>query len=285
LLGAHRKPFPDSRKPECPGRVSREVCLGTDYITDILLLQLSVEDPVELKPGVLATEISLRTLSEALTSASSRVLELEVGELQAEFRPAVSPAGQQGRVAEIFMYDSLNGGAGFARQTGDVLERVLDTAEVILGNCSCGSSCYKCLRSFKNRFEHSKLNRHIGRELLAYLRRGGDLTVPEARVRRAAVLLAEDIRRQVGSEAIAELDALLEDPDVGAVPLPLAVSHGRRRVAVCITHPLAPATPLTALQRDLAEFSTTPVVCLHELLVQRALPQASQRILASLGLV
>lgn len=263
--------------------VSREVCLGTDYITDILLLQLSVDAPVELKPGVLATEVALRTLSEALTGAASRVLELEAGELQAEFRPAVSQAGQQGRLAEIFMYDSLAGGAGFARQVGEVLERVLDAAEQVLGDCSCDSSCYRCLRSFKNRFEHSKLHRHIGLELLTHLRHGGDLVIPEARVRRAAVLLAEDIRRQMGSEIVVELDALLDDPDVGSIAVPLTVAQGRKRAAVCITHALAPSTPLTAMQRELAEFSTTPVVCLHELLVQRALPQASQRILTSLG--
>jgi hypothetical protein len=265
--------------------VSPEVCLGTDYITDILLLQLSVEPPLELKPGVLATEVALRTLSEALSSAAARVLELEAGELQAEFRPAVSPAGQQGRMAEIFMYDSLAGGAGFARQVGEALDRVLGAAEQLLGNCSCDSSCYKCLRSFKNRFEHSKLHRHIALELLVHLRRGGDLAIPEPRVRRAAMLLAEDIGRQMGNEVVTQLDVSLDDADVGSVPVPLTVARGSKRVAVSITHPLAPTNPPTARQRELAEFSTTPVVCLHELLVERALPQASHRVLASLGLV
>jgi hypothetical protein len=186
-------------------------------------------------------------------------------------------------MAEIFMYDSLSGGAGFARQAGEVLEAVLDAAEGILANCTCSSSCYRCLRSFKNRFEHSKLHRHIGRELLQHLRRGSELIVPEPRVRRAAMLLAEDIGRQMGGEVVVELDAPLDDPDLGSVSVPLWVTSGGKRTAVCITHPLAPTSPLTREQRELAEFSTTPLLCLHELLIERALPQASQRILASLG--
>ena len=37
---------------------------------------------------------------------------------------------------------------------------------------NCDASCYRCLRSFKNKFEHILLDRHVGAELLEYLLTG-----------------------------------------------------------------------------------------------------------------
>ena len=283
LFAAHKKPYPDPKKPDCPGvATSREICLGTDYVTDILLCQLSVEPPVELRSDVFATEIALRTLSEALSLAACRVLELEPGEVQAEFRPAVSLAGQDGRMAEIFLYDSLPGGAGFARQVGNVFKKVLEQAERVLSDCTCDTSCYRCLRSFKNRFEHSKLHRHIALELLRYIRDGIVPTVPQERITKSATLIAEDLRRQAGDALRIDLDIAVLDPSVGSVEVPLTIAKGSKQIVVCLTHSLTPGTPATDQQKELAEFSTTPVVCLHELLVEWALPHASQQLLSSL---
>ena len=82
-LGAiHDKPFPDPKQPKCDGNgTTRGIVLGTDFITDILLISLTVDDPVILKPS-LGTDIALRTVSEALAKAATLTLELESGELQ-----------------------------------------------------------------------------------------------------------------------------------------------------------------------------------------------------------
>src|SRR5207237_9504101 len=105
---AHRKPFPDLKEPMCPGGgATRGMVLGTDFISDVLLISLSIEPPLTLLPGLLATDVALRTISEALTKAACTRLELEARELQAEYRPALTPAGRGGEEAEIYLYDTL----------------------------------------------------------------------------------------------------------------------------------------------------------------------------------
>ena len=48
-----------------------------------------------------------------------------------------------------------------------VFDEVLHNArERVLGNCGCDSSCYGCLRSYRNQFAHSHLNRKQALEIL-----------------------------------------------------------------------------------------------------------------------
>ena len=173
LHGSHLKPFPeDDDKRNCDGiNPTRHLVLGTDFITDIALFSLRVHPPMSLKPGHTSTLVALRTVSEALAAAACQLLELEPGELMAEFRPALTPAGTTGLEAEVFLYDTLPGGAGFSTQLpkspAELLQRALDH----LTNCEerCDASCYRCLRSFKNKFEHRILDRHVGAQLLRFL--------------------------------------------------------------------------------------------------------------------
>ena len=86
--------------------------LGTDFISDVLLVRLKVEPPATLQPQYLATHIALRSVAEAMTIASAHLLDIEATELQAEYRPALTPLGPLGLEAEIYLYDTLAGGAG-----------------------------------------------------------------------------------------------------------------------------------------------------------------------------
>ena len=74
---------------------------------------------MQLKPGHYPTDVALRTVSEALAKAASQMLEIEPGELMAEYRPSLTPEGREGLKAEIFLYDTLPGGAGFSSQLID----------------------------------------------------------------------------------------------------------------------------------------------------------------------
>jgi hypothetical protein len=120
LSAPHRKPFPDERDPTCEGgATTRHLVLGTDFITDIALLSMDVAAPLYLKPGHYPTDVALRTVSEAIAKAGSQMLEIEPGELMAEYRPSLTPEGREGLKAEIFLYDTLPGGAGFSSQLVD----------------------------------------------------------------------------------------------------------------------------------------------------------------------
>ena len=82
-LGAdHRKPYLDPRDQNCPGAgTTIGLVLGTDFISDVLLISIGVKPPLTLFPGLLPTNVALRTISEALAIAACRLLELDPNEL------------------------------------------------------------------------------------------------------------------------------------------------------------------------------------------------------------
>lgn len=284
LFQPHAKPFPDQREPVCAGgRASTGVCLGTDFITDILLVSVRVDAPVRLTPGVLSTEIALRTTSEALAKAATVVLDLEEGEVQADFRAALTDEGQSGIEAEVYLYDTLSGGAGFSRRAGERAPAVFDQALRILTNCDCDASCYRCLRSFKNKFEHDRLDRHLGRDLLLYLLQGVPPQLDPHRAARSATMLAEDVRRQAEGALRVATDATVSVPGIGDVVAPILVEadNGGRLIAA-VSHPLsAHSAPNDDLHRVAEYSSRIPVLLVHDLRIRRSLPSATQEVLAA----
>ena len=64
-----------------------------------------------------------------------------------------------------------------------------------LENCpaDCDESCYQCLRSFRNRFEHQLLDRKVGASLLRYILNGTMPTLDQARLDLAARKLLSDL--------------------------------------------------------------------------------------------
>ncbi|MDQ2947474.1 MAG: DUF1998 domain-containing protein [Acidobacteriota bacterium] len=285
LLQAHPKPYPDVREPNCRGGMaSTGVCLGTDFITDILLISMRVKPPVRLTPGMLATEIALRTVSEAIAKATSLVLDLENGEVQADFRAALTDDGQSGLEAEIYLYDTLAGGAGFSRIAGEQAHAVFEKAVELLGGCDCDSSCYRCLRSFKNKFEHDRLDRRLGLDLLRYLLFNELPILSENRTRQSVLMLSEDVKRQSEKGLAVDLNASVSIPGIGAVIAPMLVrSQGGRELIVAISHPLSSQSLPTKELEETAEYSSFPVFLVHELRVRRSLPSATRDILAQIG--
>lgn len=285
LGGSHNKPYPDERDPICPGgRVAKGICLGMDFITDILLLSFRFDHPVRLSPSFPTTEIALRTLAEALAAATCDILGLEPGEVQADFRAAQTDSGQHGYEAEVYLYDTLPGGAGFTRLAGERAVEVFRRALSALDDCDCDVSCYKCLRSFKNKFEHNHLDRHVGADLLRYLLDGTRPVLDAGREARALAALAEDLRRQGAGDVTVESDATIVVPTVGAVKVPILIFGplGQRR-AVCITHPLTTATPTDAGLEALGEFTSIPLDPVNEIKARRSLPSVTRGVLKSFG--
>src|SRR6266404_9879579 len=159
---------------------------------------MDVATPVQLRPGQYPTDVALRTVSEALAKAGSKLLGIEPGELMAEFRPALTPEGQRGLESEIFVYDTLPGGAGFSAQLVGRGQELFELALSLIEKCpeGCDASCYRCLRSFKNKFEHRLLDRHVGAELFEYLLDGELPGFNAERLQASTELLCNDLRRQ-----------------------------------------------------------------------------------------
>jgi len=286
VVGPHPKPYPDQKEPNCPGSAStRGMVLGTDFISDVLLVGLKVSPPLALRPGFLATDVALRTLSEALTIAGAKRLEIERGELQAEYRPALTPGGHEGLEAEIYIYDTLAGGAGFARRVRDLGPVVFEDTLQLLQDCpaNCDRSCYRCLRSFKNRFEHDLLDRHLGASLLRYLLHDDEPTLDKARIESALDRLFDDLSRQGLSDVTFHRNEQIDLPGIGTVEAPILARgpHGDRIVGL---H--GPLTPDHATDERLREAKdvglAVPVQLVDEIVISRNLPRASGQVIEAI---
>ncbi|MDP8984151.1 MAG: DUF1998 domain-containing protein [Pseudomonadota bacterium] len=288
LLSEHRRPYPerDSKKICEGGGLTHHLVLGTDFITDIALFSLRVEPPMRLIPGDYPTDVALRTVSEALAKAAAKLLEIEPGELLAEYRPALTEPGTKGLEAEIFLYDTLPGGAGFAGQLPGHGGELLRVALTLLKTCpeDCDASCYRCLRSFKNKFEHSLLDRHVGAELLEFLVNGEVPSFDAHRLMKSSELLANDITRNRPSLNV-EIGAKIK---VGkstsrTAPIKLTRTDGAEFVVVVagpleIDHPIDPI--VSALNTSPSGVTVIPV---NELTIRGNLPDATKSILDIVG--
>jgi Zn finger protein HypA/HybF involved in hydrogenase expression len=162
------KPLP----PRCDGEFER-VFLGYGFTSDVLLLRIDLTKP--LRFAVLSRrdrkpmEDALQTLCEALTLSIGRVLDIDPHEISAGYR-----FGNDGvsDFADIFIYDTLAGGAGYALQAGESFAKVFEAAQMLLADCNCHASCENCLRHYANRFSHASLDRELGTALALYIERG-----------------------------------------------------------------------------------------------------------------
>ncbi|QBM74846.1 DUF1998 domain-containing protein [Sphingomonas sp. AAP5] len=282
ISSPHPKPYPD-KEATCPGTgTTRHLVLGTDFITDIALFSLRVEAPLKLKPGYYPTDVALRTVSEALAKAACSILQIEAGELMAEYRPALTQAGMVGLEAEIFLYDTLPGGAGFAGQLAVRGLELFQEALTLMKTCpeDCDASCYRCLRSFKNKFEHGQLDRHVGAELLEFLISDQMQPFSPKRVTASTRVLLLDLERRLDTRVIYEADATVTVDGMGEVSAPiLATVPDGRRFVIALTGPLTsdhPADPLIAEMQE--KWAGGKVIPINELLVRGNLPTATRTV-------
>lgn len=176
------KVFKGQAPTRCSGEF-RRVFLGYDFPSDILLLRVQLSSP--LRFGIATRrnrrplEDALQTLCDALTLSVARVLDVDAREINAGFR-----FGNDGKTefADIYLYDTLSGGAGYALEAGKAFEDVFKEAVQLMQACTCSSSCEKCLRHYGNRFHHPNLDRFLGLDLAHYVLNGtvpGELDAPQ----------------------------------------------------------------------------------------------------------
>jgi hypothetical protein len=205
------------------------------------------------------------------------MLEIEPGELMAEYRPSLTQEGRDGLKAEIFLYDTLPGGAGFSSQLvehgAELLKRALDIVKACPENCD--ASCYRCLRSFKNKFEHKLLDRHVGRELLEYLITGQLPQFDAERLKSSTALLFKDLARQGDAEI-----SYRENVTLGGMSAPiLAMRRDGAQYFVALSGPLTEGHPADERLTSLAKQKGAPeLVVINELLVRGNLPAATAEV-------
>jgi len=66
------------------------------------------------------------------------------------------------------LFDNVPGGAGHVRRIADELPGICLSAWERVDRCECGAetSCYECLRNFRNQYYHDQLKRGLARDFL-----------------------------------------------------------------------------------------------------------------------
>ena len=169
------------------------------------------------------------------------MLEIEPGEILAEYRPALNDKGAAGSLVEVFLYDTLAGGAGFSPQLAPRGKELFETALAILEECpeQCDASCYRCLRSFRNKLDHMLLDRFVGAQLIRHVLSGAVAPFDRNRAIRSLTLLANDLERQLSGAF-----AVIRNFDGNGPPLVLRRKADGSERAIDIQSPVAPGKPV-----------------------------------------
>ena len=187
ITGRHRRPYltevpRGAHIPfECDGEINSNIFLGTTFNTDLLLLRITLNPPIgtDMLDSITrpVIEDGLRSLAEALLLAASLHLDIDPMEFSAGFRVFPGIEGESNIRADVYLFDTLSGGAGYADQAGKELEKIIEETLYLLENCegNCSHSCQECLRHYANQYWHEKLDRHLAASFLHYMLDG---TIP-----------------------------------------------------------------------------------------------------------
>ncbi len=159
--GAHSTPLGRA----CRGTPKR-AALGHEFITDVLRIRFDVGSVT----SSLRQNIDFaHSLAYAVVHGAHEVLEVPLQDLSVTVAPASAS-----QTCEVVLYDNVPGGAGLVArlESAELLRRCLEFAKHrVQGTCGCGpnTSCYGCLRSYRNQFVHPYLARGPVCEYLEWL--------------------------------------------------------------------------------------------------------------------
>lgn len=126
---------------------------------DIARLALTVQADVDLLQfHAVKSEAEGINIGEALRTAAARLLDMGPDDLQLLI--VEKPDDKH----DLLIYDPMPGGSGLLDQMLVRWQELIAMAKNLLAGCvqECDTACYACLKTFRNQFFHSLLNRNDG---------------------------------------------------------------------------------------------------------------------------
>lgn len=213
----HYRPTGSSAKGtlgvQCPGKPGNRSILLHQFRSDVALLGIDL--PPELNPQ--ATDASgvaaWYSFGTVLLRAACAQLDIQPEELAVGIRPW---RREEGRVhAEVFLYDTLPGGAGYARDVIQNIVPIMRKAHELAGKClnpECEGACYHCLFDYYNQQLHPLLDRKLALDLISLVLEGKMPQITRERQRKALKHLGEFLREQGDTLTLDETVAGVEVP-------------------------------------------------------------------------
>ena len=165
-VGRRRRTLPAHQNPrtrqDCRGTlVARH--LGHEFITDVLELRFEGRGTVGVEYE------SWLSMLYALLEGASEALGIRRDDLDGTLYRHnfdLAPA--------LVLFDNVPGGAGHVRRIVDELPDVCRAAWERVDQCECGeeTSCYECLRNYRNQVFHDQLKRGLARDFLHSILQG-----------------------------------------------------------------------------------------------------------------
>lgn len=187
----------------CRHSNSFNVNLGYDFITDMLVLEFKLDGKIidtSRKENPWLSRAS-QSLAEALRLAASKRLDVEFSELITGYRHRTGP---EASYVDIYLYDSLSSGAGYAVSVADAIEELLVDVKALLSSCDCGSACSKCLKHYRNQYVHGMLDRFAALQLLKWGIDGTTASPIKEETQISMITPLTHILKQSGCEIIAD---------------------------------------------------------------------------------
>ena len=157
--GQSHSPFASKKSREEFEKLHLERCghvvQPTGFYADVEVDVLGLHDAVDRKLAF--------SVMESLRMGASRVLDMEIEDLQLL---ALGHPGEDR--CDVLLYDPMPGGSGLLEQLAERWEEVRDAALELLTQCpsACETACIDCLQTYRNRFYHEYLDRHVAAEVL-----------------------------------------------------------------------------------------------------------------------
>lgn len=162
ILRPYRSRFTKTR---CRHTDTANVNLGYDFVTDMLVLEFAL-DRQQIDINLMRNSWLNRagqSLAEALRLAVCQELDIEFTELVTGYRVRQNHAGD---FVDIYLYDSLSSGAGYAVSIESSIRQLLTKTRELLDGCTCDSACHRCLKHYRNQHIHNVLDRKAALDLL-----------------------------------------------------------------------------------------------------------------------
>ena len=187
------------RSSKCRHRNCFNVNLGYDFITDMLVLEFTIDDRIidvrrNDNPWL---NRAAQSLAEALRLVASKKLDIEFAELVTGYRLRT---GSEASYVDIYLYDSLSSGAGYAVSVADAIAELLTDMKELLSSCNCGSACSKCLKHYRNQYVHGMLDRFTALQLLEWGVHGVNASPIKPETQIKMIMPLANILKQSGCE-------------------------------------------------------------------------------------
>lgn len=154
----------------CKHKETMTVDLGYDFITDMLVLEFTLDNKkIDTRSSNenLWLPRAAQSLAEVFRLVACKELDIDFSELVTGYR--IRRANNEHKTfVDIYIYDSLSSGAGYSIKIKSEMENLFTQMKNLMTSCDCETACDKCLKHYRNQFIHGKLDRFYGLDLLEW---------------------------------------------------------------------------------------------------------------------